>query len=192
MGKDDLSLLKLFHKGNQIACTILITRYTCIVNYLISNYTILGFDKDDLHQEASLALFDAINNYDESKGFLFSTYANSCIRNRLNNIYTKTYTKKNAINNNSLSLDDIDSYIDKYKFENLNNPESILINNEKYDDLLKLIEDSLTENEKDVLFLFLNDFDYKTIAKLLSSSTKSVDNSLQRARKKIRKVLDNL
>lgn len=190
IGKDDISLLKLYHLGNQIACTILITRYSCIVNYLISNYTILGFDKDDLHQEANLALFDAINNFDESKGFLFSTYANSCISNRLKNIYNKTNTKKNTINNTSLSLDEIDNYIDSLSFAN--NPENIVINNENYVDLINLIEESLTPNEKDVLILFLNDFDYKTIARLLSSTTKSVDNSLQRARKKIKKVLDNL
>lgn len=192
MGKDDLALLDIYHSGNQLACTIIITRYSCIINYLILNCTILGLDKDDLKQEANLALLDAINTFDKSKGCLFSTYANTCINNRLKNIYSKAITKKSVFNNSSLSLDEVDNFTGCYSFNDSNNPENIVINNENYDNLLELIENSLTSNEKDVLILFLNDFDYKTIARLLSSTTKSVDNSLQRARKKIKKVLNNL
>lgn len=192
MGKDDLTLLNLYRLDNQLACTILITRYACIVNYIISNYYILGLDKDDLRQEANLALVDAIDNFDESKGFLFSTYANTCIRNRLNNIYSKAVTKKGVFNNSSISLDEIDNFVDSSRSNDLCNPENIIINNENYFDLIELIDQSLSSNEKEVLILFINDFDYKTIARLLSSTTKSVDNSLQRARKKIKKILEIL
>lgn len=187
---DDVALLELYQKGDQAACTALIARYAALIGYKTSAFHISGVDNDDIKQEAYMGLLGAIRSYNKNGGASFSTYAAHCVSNRLKNMLAANLTNKAAINKNVISLDEISS--DSLKDSELQNPEVIFIQNENYSALIDLLEKHLSRFEKEVLFLYLSGCDYQTVAKKLSSSPKSVDNALQRARKKLKSVLNNL
>lgn len=188
--KDDISLLKLYRDGDQEACAALIAKYASVVNKRISIYSIKGIDNDDLKQEAFMGLLSAIRSFDEAKKASFFTYANHCITNRLKNLLASALTNKSIAYNKSVSFDEMQD--DKFSDNSLLNPESIFIQDEGYSALVELVEQHLSRSEKDVLFLYLSGCDYSTVAKKLSLSQKSVDNALQRARRKLKVVLNNL
>ncbi|MFZ2539096.1 MAG: sigma-70 family RNA polymerase sigma factor [Oscillospiraceae bacterium] len=188
--KNDASLLKLYRDGDQVACAALLAKYASVVNKRISNYSIKGVDNDDLKQEAFMGLLSAIRSFDESKKASFFTYANHCITNRLKNLLAAALTNKSTIYNKSISFDEMEDDIvsDNY----VQSPELIFIQNEGYSALVDLIEQHLSKSEKDVLFLYLSGCEYSTVAKKLDFSQKAVDNALQRARRKLKVVLNNL
>lgn len=188
--KEDVELLNLYHHGDQAACAALIAKYAALINRRISSYSIKGIEKDDLKQEAFMGLLSAIRSFDEDKKTGFFTYANHCISNRLKNLLITASTKKATVYNKSVSLEEIEN--DKSNDNDQLNPESIFIQNEGYSALVNLIEQHLSLFEKEVLFLYLSGFDYLTVAQKLNSSQKSVGNALQRARKKLKTVLNNL
>ena len=188
--ESDVSLLKLYRDGDQVACAALLAKYASVVNYCISNYTIKGIDIDDLKQEAFMGLLSAIRTFDETKQASFFTYAKHCMVNRLKNLLSSALTKKSTVYNKSVSFDELEDGIGANHC--IQNPELIFIQNEGYDALVDLIEKHLSKTEKDVLFSYLSGCDYSGIAVKLNLSQKSVDNALQRARKKLKSVLNNL
>lgn len=188
--KTDIELLNLYRLGDQDAVTILIARYASLINKRVSLYHISGIDNDDIKQEAYMGLFNAIRNYSTNHNSSFYTFANHCIANKLKNLFASASTNKAQIYKNSVPLDEVESY--KLSQQHSSNPESIFIQNEGFDAILKLTNSVLSAFEKDVLFLYLNNCDYSLIAAKLKSSRKSVDNALQRTRKKLKAVLNNL
>ncbi|MEG0693075.1 MAG: sigma-70 family RNA polymerase sigma factor [Oscillospiraceae bacterium] len=188
--KSDVSLLKLYRDGDQVACAALLAKYAGVINKRISNYSIKGVDNDDLKQEAFMGLFSAIRSFDDNKKASFFTYANHCITNRLKNLLASALTNKSTVYNKSISFDEMED--DIISDNCVQNPELIFIQNEGYSVLVDLIEQHLSKSEKDVLFLYLSGCDYSTVAAKLNLSQKSVDNALQRARRKLKVVLNNL
>lgn len=186
----DQALLTLYKDGNQHAMTALIARYAALINKRASNYYIAGVENEDIKQEAYMGLFNAIRTYDKNKNASFYTYANLCIDNRLKNMFVAASTNKAKFNNSNISLDDIKDY--NIQNKDTLSPETIYIETEDYNILLNLAEQNLSSFERDVLFLYLNGCNYQTIAIKLNSSQKSVDNALQRARRKLKKVLNRL
>lgn len=188
---DDISMLKLYREGNQAACTALIARYATLVHYRASVFSTGGAAEfDDCKQEAYMGLLSAIRSFDENNGAGFRTYASRCIDNRLKNLVVAATTKKASFYKKSVSFDEVTE--EHMGDDGSHNPEAIFIQNENYARLMNLVEQHLSQFEKDVLFLYLSGCDYLSVATKLSSSQKSVDNALQRARKKLKAVLNNL
>ena len=188
--KSDVELLNLYTAGNQDAVTVLIARYASLINKIVSNYHIDGADNDDIKQEAYMGLFNAIRSYNPGRCASFNTYANHCIANKLKNLFASASTHKAKIYKNSISIDEIEDY--KISEKKLTNPEAIFIQNEGYESLLKLTNSVLSDFERNVMFLYLSGCDYSIIATKLNSSPKSVDNALQRARRKLKAVFNNI
>lgn len=188
--QDDISLLRMYRNGDVDACSALIIRYLSVINNRISYYYIKGIEIDDLRQEAFIGLFNAIRSYDKTKNTSFFTYANNCISNKLKNLLAFASTNKSTVYNKSISINEIED--DIISDNSVLSPEMIFIKNEEYSTLLDLIEQNLTKLESDVLFLYLSGCDYSTVAQRLNFPQKSVDNALQRARRKLKKVLNNL
>lgn len=186
----DLALIDLYRKGEECAVAVLLARYASLINKKVFNYNICGVDTDDIKQEAYMGLFNAIRSFKSDKCTSFYTYANHCIANKLKNLFASASTNKANLNNNVVSFNEID--IDTLYNKNPNNPELIFIQNEGYQSLLKLIQSVLSDTERKVMLLYLSGFDYNYIASKLNSSQKSVDNALQRARRKLKAVLNNL
>lgn len=185
---DDIKLLSLYKNGDKTAIAVLLLRYASLINRRISSYRINGVDNDDLKQEAYMALMNAVHSFDKEKNNCFIAYANLCISNRLKNVFVSAQAKKSKLSSEAVSIDKFEGFDipDKVNI----NPEALVIQNESYDNLISLIGESLSVLEKDVLFSYLEGLDYEEIARKLNSSTKTVDNALQRARKKLKAVLN--
>ncbi|MBQ3412657.1 MAG: sigma-70 family RNA polymerase sigma factor [Oscillospiraceae bacterium] len=143
-----------------------------------------GLDINDFRQEAIIALASAIETYDESRDARFSTYAITCINNRLTDMVRSASSGKNKLLNESLSLSGEDeqnasSYVES--------PEEMVIIREEYRELLAKIAHDLTELERDALLMFNSGYSYAEIAEKKNTTPKAIGNALQRARNKLKK-----
>lgn len=188
--KSDVELLALYKVGNQGSITALIARYASLINKRVSTVTIIGVDNDDIKQEAYMGLLNAIRHFDPNRHTSFYTYANHCIANKLKNMFASATTNKAQLYINSISLHDLNN--NQIHLVDSANPELLFIQNEGYELLVKLTESVLSPFERDVLFNYLSGCDYCSIAQKLNSAEKSVDNALQRSRKKLKAVLNGL
>ena len=170
--------------GDSNALTELIKRYSeKVLQKSLSFKKISGIENEDLYQEGMLGLLSAVYTFDESKGVLFSTYATTLITRKMLSAL-RSANKKNNL--------PMDSYISIY--ENVDicsyspTPEEMLIYNEEIDLILEFVNNNLSKTEKKVFRLNLLGLSYNEIAEILDCSEKSVDNALQRIRKKIRNI----
>lgn len=190
LNQDDLSLISLYREGDEEACTALLVRYASKINRRISQISLNGIENDDLRQEAYMGLYSAIRTYDPKKNDSFNAYASFCMSNSLKNLFRTVSTQKAKVNSQAVSLEEIGS--DYLRSENSKNPEDIFIQNEASRNLKRLMSQILTPLEQEVLFSYFSGCGYREVAKKLNSSQKSVDNALQRARRKLKAVLNDL
>lgn len=134
----------------------------------------------DLIDEGVIAVFYAVRTYDESRGVLFSTYADTCITNRI----ITTLEKQNRIR-----MKESDDALSCEKSIEVKSPESILIERERFDEAMKRASKKLSGMELSVLQLYLQTESYKIISEKFGISEKAVDNAMQRVRKKLKSVL---
>ncbi len=177
----DTLLTQEVRRGNEAAFEEMTARYQGLISHISSRYSAAGFDHADFMQEGLLALLSACKSYnaDESKAS-FRTYAGVCISNRFLSVIRSAATK------GAIPFDRIDSIDDiEIADSNRTNPETLIIEQESSNQLRQLIRDKLSELEMKVLRLYLGGKSYADISKSLSVSPKSVDNALQRIRKKL-------
>lgn len=180
----DEQLVRQSQAGDREAEAVLISRYISLVNRIAYRHCgILDFD--DLAQEGCIGLLDAIASFDFAKDVSFRTYAQVCIQNRVRKALEKTRTGKARILSESISLDDL---AESALSDDLT-PEQVFLSQERLENLLKDIDRVLSPMERKVFFASLGGFDYQTIADTLHISPKSVDNALQRVRKKLKTIV---
>ncbi len=144
----------------------------------------VGLAYDDIIQEGLIGLLGAVDTFDEERGVSFETYAIACIDNRIYSALRQDSRKKNLPLNSSLSLsENEDSSLEVLVTQSL---EDLVILREEVSAVLEQIHEDLSSFEKKVLALYLEGYSYLAISELLSSSPKSVDNALQRARRKLK------
>ncbi len=177
----DTLLAQEIRKGNQAAFEEMTARYRGLISLVASRYSAAGFDHSDFMQEGLMALLSACKSYNvkESKAS-FRTYASVCISNRFLSVIRSAATKGAIPFDRIVPIEDME-----ISDSNRTNPETLVIEQESSKHLAQLIRDKLSELEMKVLRLYLGGKSYTEIAKKLSVSTKSVDNALQRIRKKL-------
>lgn len=190
---NDYELLDYIHSCNEEANEILIYKYrplTISIAKKMLKYCYGGVDLNDLIQEGMLGLNDAINSFRDDKLANFSTYAKLCIERRIYSVVRSTRAYKNKILNESVSLeDDEENTIDRFLIDNSRNPDSMV---EEYDyqkNILKKLNEQLTDFEKQVFELKKNEFNYKEIAEILEKDSKAIDNALQRIKTKLKNIM---
>lgn len=134
----------------------------------------------DLIDDGIIAVFYAVRTFDESKGVLFSTYADTCITNRIITALEKQNRIRTKESDEDLSCE---------KSIDNENPESILIERERFDEAMKRVSKKLSGMELSVLELYIQTESYKIIAEKLNISEKAAGNAMQRVRKKLKSVL---
>ena len=139
----------------------------------------LGFERDDLYQEAVIVLLRAIHSYDPEKGAGFRTYSSVCIKRHFLSMIRSGKRYRNAAMVDYLPLDET-------VIADCENPEEIWIEKENYSDRINNLFCGLSSLEKDVLTYYLKGISIKEISAKLSKSEKSVYNALQRIRKKLK------
>ncbi len=141
----------------------------------------LGYEKEDVYQEAMIALLHALHNFDKERNISFRTYASVCIRNHITSLLRQSQKAKNIPMADYISIEDID-------LASTSEPENDWIQKEAFFDIKKQIFEALSDFEFEVLRLYLKGFSYKAIGEKLFKTEKSVSNALSRVRKKLRAI----
>ena len=150
-------------------------------------YFLAGADRDDVIQEGMIALFFAIQSYDEKKGCEFVTFAKKCIDLRIKSAVKNSLRKKHSPLNDSISIEDENAGV---VLPVVFNPEETIINNESYEKLMVDLKNELSAFEYSVLCLLNFGLSYKEIASSMDKEPKVVDNAIQRIKTKVRKMLE--
>ena len=195
----DEEIITLIKSDNKEALDYLLNKYKELVYMKVSKYFIIGAEKDDIFQEGMIRLYKAIQSFKEDKHNQFKTFANMCIERQLiTAIKTSNRQKHMPLNSYlSLNMSAYDDEDDKTLLDILNNktvedPLETITKKEYYKRVEDTIDKSLSDFEKQVLRKFLKGDSYVKIAEELSSPVKSVDNAIQRIRKKaIKGIINN-
>lgn len=191
--QSDEELCLLAASGNRLAEEALVTRYNRLVRTCARPFFLAGGDSEDLTQEGMVGLITAVREYDAGKEASFRTFAEICIRSRLYSVLRASARDKQQPLNQSLSLDD--SHFDSNPLtsgtNNLaqRNPEDFLIDREHTAALLSGVRKQLSEFEAKILGYYLDGLSCREIAKTVGRPPKSVDNAVQRIRRKVAQQL---
>ena len=186
--RSDENLCGLSAAGDNNAEECLAARYSRVVRACARPYFLAGGDSEDLIQEGMIGLLAAIRGFDPVREANFQTYAEVCIRNRLRSAVRTAGREKHEPLNSSIPweiplYDEIpQSYQDRQPLAE--SPEELLIDREEWECRLTALRALLSGFERRVLGLYLDGFSYAEIAVQTGKPLKSVDNAVQRIRRK--------
>ena len=194
----DEELVSLIKSGNNHAQNFLLEKYHDLVNMKVSKYFIIGAEKEDIIQEGMIGLFKAIKGFDKEKQNSFKTFANLCIERQLITAIKTSNRQKHMPLNSYLSLntsayddDNSSSMLEVIDSNSVEDPLDTITKKEYYRLIESTIDKSLSGFEKEVLRHFAQGESYVTIAEKLDAPVKSIDNAIQRIRKKaIKNITD--
>ena len=191
----DEELVTLCHKGADAATDYLLEKYKPLVRKKARTLYLIGGDNDDLIQEGMMALYKAIRAYEPERESSFGAYATLCIEHQLYNVIKGANRLKNSPLNTYISLyapmgsdtssNSRETLADTLQPAELINPEDIVIDKENVTDIESAIEKHLSNFEQQVVSLYIDGNDYQQIAAVLGKGPKSIDNALQRIKKKL-------
>jgi len=179
----DEQLIQTAKAGDAPALDALFARFKPLVRAKASMYYITGGDRDDLVQEGMIGLYKAFLDYDPVRNPVFAAFASLCINRQIQTAIKSATRQKHAPLNAAQTLEKSEQTPQLGA-----NPESIFIGREATADIALFIREHLSPLERDVLLLHINGQTHAQIAQRMGKAVKSVDNTLQRVRKKIRKA----
>ena len=187
----DEELITKIKDGDKNALNYLMEKYKELVNMKVSKYYIVGAEKEDIFQEGMIGLYKAIKSYSEDKNTSFKSFANMCIERQLITAIKTSNRQKHMPLNSYLSLntsayDDEDNteLLDVFNNNAVEDPLDTITKKEYYKTVENVIDKSLSNFEKQVLARFMKGESYIDIANKLDAPVKSIDNAIQRIRKK--------
>ena len=191
----DEDLCALAASGNREAEEVLVARYNRLVRTCARPFFLIGGDSEDLTQEGMVGLIKAVREYDAAKEASFRTFAEICIRNRLYSVLRAAARDKHSPLNQSVPLDtpflDSNSYTSGTSHLAQRNPEDFLIDREHTAALLAGVRKQLSEFEAEILGYYLDGLSCREIAETVGRPPKSVDNAVQRIRRKVARQLQS-
>ena len=191
----DEALCALAASGNREAEEVLVARYNRLVRTCARPFFLIGGDSEDLTQEGMVGLIKAVREYDAAKEASFRTFAEICIRNRLYSVLRAAARDKHSPLNQSVPLDtpflDSNSYTSGTSHLAQRNPEDFLIDREHTAALLAGVRKQLSEFEAEILGYYLDGLSCREIAETVGKPPKSVDNAVQRIRRKVARQLQS-
>ena len=170
-----------FSKNDDNAFNELVIRYLNKIRFIARKYSAQGYEQNDFVQEGLLALLYACKTYDAHGGSSFGTFVSLLVERRFISIIRSSQSKKAVPDAMLVRIDALEEELTDV----VGSPEEQLVNREQLDQVLKRLNALLSEREYEVLKLFASGFSYSKISQKLNISEKSVDNALQRARRKI-------
>lgn len=189
----DEALSALAKGGDRDAEETLVKRYTRLVRQLARPYYLAGGDSDDLIQEGMIGLICGVREYDGSRPASFRTFAEICIRNRLYSAVRAAVRDKHAPLNQSVPLEIpfFDGQGSLYGAMAGGDPQDLIIGREGVQDTLSDVRKQLSDFEAKILGYYLDGLTTQEMAKAVSRSPKSVDNAVQRIRRKAARHIDS-
>ena len=191
IGSNDEVLWLRASKGDEAAEEMLAEKYTWLVRACARPYFLAGGDSEDLIQEGMLGLLSAIRQFDPVRDAAFRTFAERCIRNRLFSAIKSAAGNKHTPLNDYVPLESpqFDETQTAGLGSPLNDPEELLITRERVNEIYNGISGALSGFESRVLKYYLEGLSYEEIANKIGKSKKSVDNAVQRLRKKLAQII---
>jgi len=198
-GMEDEEILVYARSGCTRGMEYLIEKYKPLVRAKARSYFLAGADREDIVQEGMIGLFKAVRDYRDERNIPFRVFADMCItRQIITAVKTATRQKHLPLNsyvslNKKIFDDDSDkALIEVLQEISVTNPEELIISKEEHSVIESKIMELLSPFEKQVLNKYLVGIAYQDIAKQLNKPVKSVDNALQRLKKKIEKCIRSI
>ena len=189
----DEQIIEQIKQGDEEALSYILEKYKNLVNIKVNKYFMIGAEKEDIAQEGMIGLFKAIKSYDSEKQNSFKSFANICIERQLITAIKSSNRQKYIPLNSYLSLntaaydnneDDSVELIDTFNSNTIEDPLETIMKQEYYNEVETAVNKNLSKFEKQVLDRYLKGESYVKIAEKLDSPVKSIDNAIQRIRKK--------
>ncbi len=184
--------------GDTRAQEYIITKYENFVKVKAKSYFLIGADREDIYQEGMIGLYKAIRDFNGEKSSSFKIFAEVCItRQIITAIKTATRQKHIPLNtyvslNKPVSEDDSDrTLLDILSSMKITDPEALFIGEEQKAYMEEEMQKNLSSLELEVLYSYLDGKSYQEIACDLDRHSKSIDNALQRVKKKLEKCFNN-
>ncbi|KUG02973.1 rna polymerase sporulation specific sigma factor sigh [hydrocarbon metagenome] len=194
----DEEIVELAQQGEQFAVEYLVDKYKNFVRAKARSYFLIGADKEDIIQEGMIGLFKAIRDYKLDKLTSFRAFAELCITRQIITAIKTATRQKHIPLNSYVSLNkpvyDEESdrtLIDILSTTKITNPEEIIISREEFIFIEKKMGEILSSLEWKVLMAYLEGKSYQEIAVELKRHVKSIDNALQRVKRKLEKYLED-
>ncbi|MBO7747517.1 RNA polymerase sporulation sigma factor SigH [Paenibacillus sp. MWE-103] len=195
--KTDEDVVDLVRDGDGEALEYLINRYKNFVRAKARSYFLIGADREDIVQEGMIGLYKAIRDFKGDKLASFKAFAELCITRQIITAIKTATRQKHIPLNSYVSLDkpiyDEDSdrtLLDVICGTRVSDPEELIINQEEFVGLEDKMSEILSDLERKVLMLYLDGKSYQEIAVDLDRHVKSIDNALQRVKRKLERYLE--
>lgn len=193
----DEQLVELVHKGNSEALDFVIHKYRNFVRAKARSYFLIGADKEDIVQEGMIGLYKAVRDYKGDKLSTFRAFAELCITRQIITAIKTATRQKHIPLNSYVSLDKpiYDEESDRTLMDVLtgtkaSDPQELIINREQFSSIEGKVNELLSDLERRVLALYLDGRSYQEISEQLNRHVKSIDNALQRVKRKLERYLE--
>ncbi|WP_242705694.1 RNA polymerase sporulation sigma factor SigH [Pontibacillus sp. ALD_SL1] len=193
----DEDVVVYVHKGDSRALEHLINKYKNFVRAKARTYFLIGADREDIVQEGMIGLYKAIRDYQEDKLSSFKAFAELCVTRQIITAIKTATRQKHIPLNSYVSLDkpiyDEESdrtLLDVIAGAKALDPEELIINQERFGDMEYKMSELLSDLERKVLSLYLDGRSYQEISVDLDRHVKSIDNALQRVKRKLERYLE--
>lgn len=191
-------ILAAAQQGDEEAMELLLKRYQGLMSYICDKYYLRDGERDDLMQEAMIGFVQSVKSYRPDSGKQFKNFAYLCIKRELDSCIKRSNRKKHMVLNDAVSMsnyaDSEEQMEDKaaYLIERDANgeivsPENTVVEKETYAEIMQKITALLSKMELNVLIMRMMGMSYNEITLALQLENKSVDNAVQRIRKKVNK-----
>ena len=188
----DEEVIQLIQQGNVEALEYIINKYKIIVLAKAKSYFLIGADREDIIQEGMIGLYKAIRDYKDDKNASFRVFAELCVTRQIITAIKTATRQKHMPLNSYVSLDKpvYEDDSEKTLVETMvgpaaTEPEEIILQQEQQDYIEQKMSEVLSELEQRVLALYLEGQSYGEISEQLDRHVKSIDNALQRVKRKL-------
>lgn len=195
----DEELVALCHAKNRQALDFLLEKYCPLVRAKSMSYFLIGADREDIIQEGMIGLFKAVRDFRMERGASFRSFAEVCVTRQMISAVKSATRQKHTPLNNYVSLNkplfeneqDV-TLLDMIEQDTVLSPEALLIQKEQFSAISLKMGELLSKLECRVLNYYLQGKSYTEIGALLHRTPKSIDNALQRIKRKLEKLSDTL
>lgn len=194
--KTDEEVIHIIKEGDGAAQDYILDKYKPLVKGKARSYFLIGADSEDIMQEGMIGLYKAIRDYQSDKHTSFRVFAELCINRQIITAIKAATRQKHIPLNSYVSLNKPvyeenmeHTYLDTLKEVSISNPETLLIGQEEKNFIEEHIGKVLSEFESRVLSYYLQGKSYFDIGQIMNKPEKSIDNALQRVKRKVEKFL---
>lgn len=180
---DDNTLCMLSQKGDERAFEEITIRYIKLIYSIAQSYSADGYEPEDFVQEGLLSFLLASKSYESQFGTSFKNYAVKCAKNRFSDIIKKSNNKSAVPSSKIVSIDNLTVLEENDSTQNV---EDYVLEREYLKTLLSHLNSLLTVQERKMFSLYTKGYSYSDIAKEIDSTPKTVDNTLQKIKRKLR------